>query len=120
MERKGNCMHESAIVESMLAIVLRHARQANALRVTGVHLVLGEFSHETDEALQFYWDSVSVGTIAQGATLRFERAPLEMRCADCGHVFSPSKDAADCPVCLGRRVAPLRGDQVRVDSIDVE
>ena len=113
-------MHESAIVESLLRVVLKHAQAADAARVLGVNLVLGQFSHESDEAIQFYWDTLSEGTLAQGAVLHFECEPVEMQCGNCGLVFSLADHPADCPACLSQRVNPVHGNQVRVDSIEVE
>ena len=113
-------MHESAIVESMLRVVLKHAQAADAARVTGVNLTLGPFTDESAEAIQYYWDTLSEGTLADGAVLRFDQEPIEMQCGDCGLVFSPADHPADCPACLSRRVNPVHGDRVRVDSIEVD
>jgi Zn finger protein HypA/HybF involved in hydrogenase expression len=63
---------------------------------------------------------VSAGTLAQGATLRFDRAPAELQCLDCGRTFSATDHTTSCPACLGPRVKTVHGDMVRVDSIDVE
>ena len=82
-------MHELSITESILEIALRHARQTQALRVTGLHLVIGQLSSVVDDSVQFYWDIVSKDTIAEGARLHFRRIPSEMACLECGTRYAP-------------------------------
>ncbi|MGD8998651.1 MAG: hydrogenase maturation nickel metallochaperone HypA, partial [Anaerolineae bacterium] len=66
-------MHELSVTESLLEIALRHAARAGAARITRLNIVVGELSSIVDESVQFYWDIVSRGTMAEGAELHFER-----------------------------------------------
>ncbi len=113
-------MHELSITESILAIALRHAEQAGAMRITGINLVIGKFSTVVDDSVQFYWDMIAEGTIARGAKLTFQRVPAEMTCRDCGHTFAPDDQTFTCPQCLSPRVKISKGEELRVESIDIE
>ena len=113
-------MHELAVTQSILDICLRHADQANAARVTDINLLIGQFSSIVDDSVQFYWDIVADGTIAQGAVLHFNRIPGEMTCGSCGHVFHPTDKDFGCPACGSNRVRVTKGEEFRVESIDVE
>jgi hydrogenase nickel incorporation protein HypA/HybF len=113
-------MHELAVTQGILEIALKHARQAGARRVTDINLVIGQFSSIVDDSVQFYWEIVSKETLAQGSTLHFERIPAEMTCGDCSHVFHPSDRTFECPSCSSANVRITRGDEFRVDSIDIE
>ena len=113
-------MHELAVTQSILDISLRHAQKVDAKRIVSINLVMGRFSSIVDDSVQFYWDMIAEGTIAQGANLHFERIPAEMTCQDCGHVFEPTEETFACPSCLSPRVRLSRGDELRVESIDVE
>ena len=113
-------MHELAVTQSILEISLRHARAAQARRITDINLVVGQFSSIVDDSVQFYWDLVAEGSIAQGAALHFHRIAGEMTCGNCGHVFHPSDRAFTCPSCGSGIVRISKGDEFRVDSIDVE
>ena len=66
-------MHELPVTESILENTLRHARGAKAVGVTDVYLVIGQLSSIIDDSVQFYWDMISEGTIAEGASLHFKR-----------------------------------------------
>jgi hydrogenase nickel incorporation protein HypA/HybF len=113
-------MHELAVTQSILDISLRHAQKVNAKRIVTINLVIGRFSSIVDDSVQFYWDMIAEGTIAKGAQLHFDRIPAEMKCLDCGQVFEPDDRTFACPECLSPKVRITKGDELRVDSIDVE
>jgi len=113
-------MHELAVTQSILDIALRHATQASAKRITGINLVIGEFASIVDDSVQFYWDLLAKDTIAKGAQLRFERITGEMTCTNCHHSFHPKDSEFACPSCGSQFVQITKGDEFRVDSIDVE
>jgi hydrogenase nickel incorporation protein HypA/HybF len=113
-------MHELAVTQGILDISLRHAEQANATRVTDINLVIGQFSSIVDDSVQFYWDIVAQGTIAQEAVLHFNRLPGEMTCSACEHTFRPDGETFTCPSCSSAQVRITKGEEFRVDSIDVE
>ncbi len=113
-------MHELAVTQSILDISLRHANEAGAKKVTGINLVIGEFASIVDDSVQFYWEVLAEGTIAQNARLHFERIPGEMTCTHCKHSFHPREIDFACPDCGSQFVQITKGDEFRVDSIDVE
>lgn len=113
-------MHELAVTESILEIANRHARQANARRVTAVFLVIGQLSTIVDDSVQFYWDMIAQGTLCQGAKLHFERVPARIRCLDCAGEYGLVEKFSACPKCNSYQVKIISGEEFRVDSIDVE
>lgn len=113
-------VHELAVTESILNISLRHAEQADAAAITDLYLVIGDLSSIVDESVQFYWDMISKDTIAEGASLHFERIPLEMKCHDCGTVYHPDHETMGCPACGGVSPAIIKGEEFYLDSITVE
>jgi hydrogenase nickel incorporation protein HypA/HybF len=113
-------MHELAITQSILDISLRHAKDAGAKKITNINLVIGEFASIVDDSVQFYWELFAEGTIAQDAQLRFERIVGEMTCTNCQYSFHPNDINFSCPNCQSEFVQITKGDEFRVDSIDVE
>jgi hydrogenase nickel incorporation protein HypA/HybF len=113
-------MHELGITEQLLSLALRHAETAGATRVSALNLVIGEFASVVDESLQFYWDFVAKGTIAESAVLHFERIPGMFRCSDCEHRFGIGEFEGRCPSCGGPHTAIIDGTQFSLASIEIE
>jgi hydrogenase nickel incorporation protein HypA/HybF len=113
-------MHELSVTESILEISLRHARQANAKRITNLYLVIGQLASIVDDSVQFYWEIISKGTIAEGASLHFRRLPATIRCLECNYQYAPSDDGFSCPQCTSDHVKVISGDEFFMEAIDVE
>ncbi len=113
-------MHELAVTESILNIADRHAREAQATRVTDIYIVIGKLSSIVDDSVQFYWDIISEGTICAKATLHFERIPAKMVCMDCGNSYTLAGELTLCPQCNSARVQVVSGDEFWLDSIEIE
>jgi hydrogenase nickel incorporation protein HypA/HybF len=113
-------MHELSVTENILDIAARHARQAQAARVTDIHIVIGQLSSIVDESVQFYWDIISEGTICAGAKLHFERRPARLSCSTCGNSYILQGELMACPSCDSARVVIISGDEFLLESIDIE
>jgi len=113
-------MHELSVTESVLEIVLRHAKQAEAKRVNHIYLVIGELASIVDDSVQFYWEIIARDSLASAAQLHFRRIPTEMVCLDCQQRFHPEFDSLDCPACHSLRLQIVAGREFFVESIDIE
>jgi len=113
-------MHELAVTENLLEIAIRHAQAQDARRITDLYLVLGQWSSIVDDSVQFYWDIISDGTIAKGATLHFRRMQVLLACQDCGKEYQPAREEFACPSCAGTHVQLKSGEEFQLEAIDVE
>jgi len=113
-------MHELAVTESILSIALKHARQANASRVTDIYIVLGQLSTIVDDSVQFYWDMISEGTLCSDAELHFQRTPAKLLCLDCATEYTLDTDLTACPNCHNAHVKVVSGEEFFLDSIAIE
>ncbi|MGA9532743.1 MAG: hydrogenase maturation nickel metallochaperone HypA [Anaerolineales bacterium] len=113
-------MHELPVTESILEIAQRHAQEAGAKRITDLYLVIGQLSSMMDDSIQFYWDILSEGTVAAGATLHFERIAAELLCLDCSQRYELDGEDLACPHCGGAKVKVVDGEQFQLQAIDVE
>ncbi len=113
-------MHELAITQSMLDLVLKEAEKAGAKEVGKINLVIGEMTGFVDESVQFYFDFLSKGTIAERAQLSFRMIPATARCRGCDKAFECNEFDWTCPYCQGNSVEIIAGRELFVESIEVE
>ena len=113
-------MHELVITQSILEIAVRHASDCQARRITELHIVIGQWASAVDDSVQFYWDLISEGTIAQGAKLHFRRIAPEMHCLDCDRAYAPAGRDLFCPLCGGHHTQIIHGEEFYLESIEVD
>jgi hydrogenase nickel incorporation protein HypA/HybF len=113
-------MHELSVTQSLLDISLQHAEKANAKQITDLYIVMGELSSMVDDSVQFYWDIIAKGTIAEHAQLHFRRVPAELQCNTCGAKYHPTEKELICPKCGGVGAKIIAGEEFALESIDVE
>ena len=113
-------MHELTITESLLEISLRHAKNADANKITDLYLVIGQLASVVDDSVQFYWDIIAKDTPAEGATLHFKRTPTEILCLDCSHQYKPADNNMACGKCESINIKILSGEEFFLEAINVE
>jgi len=113
-------MHELAITQSMLNLVLEQAEKARAKEVKKINLVIGEMTGVVDECVQFYFDFLSRGTIAEGAVLAIKAVSTQVQCRGCDRLFELMEFDWTCPHCRGNNIEIVAGKELFVESIEVE
>jgi hydrogenase nickel incorporation protein HypA/HybF len=109
-------MHELAISRAILDTAVDRAQ---GRRVTRVSVTIGALRQVVPDSLEFYFEIVSRGTLCEGASLRPRPLPARLRCA-CGEQWELADVSFRCPRCAGAQVTVLSGDELLVDSIEVE
>ena len=112
-------MHELAIAQGVLDIAETQARRHDASRVSAIHLEIGSLSCVDVQALQFCFDAVTRGTIAQRATLDIDRIAGEAWCMACGAAVPLQTLGDACPRCGGYQLTVTRGEEMRVKEIEI-
>jgi len=113
-------MHELSVTQSLLEIALQHAENANAKRVTGLNIVIGDLASMVDDSIQFYWEIIARDTIAEQAKLNFRRVPAELQCQACSETYRPTERELACPKCNSVNTRIVAGEEFALESIDVE
>ena len=117
---RGLQLHESSLTENLFEHVLVHAKEANARRVTRVKVSIGALSDATPESIQFYFNSLAPGTLAEGAMLEFDRAPGTAQCPVCAKEFEIDEIYGACPQCGAFPLKVTSGNGVYLSSLEVE
>lgn len=103
-----------------MSLALEKATEAQAKKIISINLVVGELSGVVGDCVQFYFDAISRGTIADGAKLCFETKPTQIRCRKCQSVFTPADHEWSCPQCHETSVEIVTGRECYMESIEVE
>jgi hydrogenase nickel incorporation protein HypA/HybF len=113
-------MHELSVTESILEIALRHADEKQAIKITSIHLVIGDLASIVDDSVNFYWDIISQGTIAEGAQLIFDRRHARVLCQNCELEYEFAGDDIACPRCASCTFQIISGNEFYLSAIDIE
>lgn len=112
-------MHEYAITESILEIIQTEATRAGAIHVDEVTVVIGELTSFADDSIRFYFDELARGTMAEGASLKFQKLEARATCNSCGADFRPRNAFFSCPECRSAVFELRQGQELFIESIDV-
>jgi hydrogenase nickel incorporation protein HypA/HybF len=111
-------MHELSVASAVLDTALRHAEDR---RVLVVSLRVGHLRQVIPDSLAFYWDIVSRDTLAEGARLELEAVPARLRCGGCEREWDmEGTPEFRCSHCVAGEVGVIAGNELEVDSIEVE
>lgn len=112
-------MHEYAITESILEIVEAEATRAQANHVKEITVVIGELTTFVDSSIEFYFGELARGTVAEGASLRFQKLEARAVCTGCGSDFRPRQAFFSCPSCQSPFFELKQGQELFIESIEV-
>lgn len=112
-------MHELSLLEETLSLAVGYAQQQGATRIHRLTLRVGQLSGVVPEALQFAFDVVVQGTMAETAVLAIETLPAICYCPTCRQDFQPSDWIYECPTCLHLCSEVRQGRDLELVSLEV-
>lgn len=112
-------MHEMALAEGIIKIVLDYADKNQAKSVKKVALKIGALTNVEEESLTFCFSLLVKGTIAEKATLLCQKIPLRAHCPKCAKTFTLKKINFLCPKCQSA-LQIVSGRELKVDYLEVE
>ena len=111
-------MHEMSLCEGIRRIVEDQARAHGVARITVVRVEIGRFSGVEKPALEFAFDVVMKGSVAEGARLVMLDLPGRAMCYDCMKEVEIEARRDPCPDCGGGRLMPVAGDEMRIKDLE--
>jgi hydrogenase nickel incorporation protein HypA/HybF len=109
-------MHEFRITQNLLDVALQKAK---ARRIVNVNLLIGPFSEDREESIQFYWKDLAKGTPGESAKLHFRHLSADMKCFGCGGALVFDDAGSICAYCQDRTSQLASGEDVKLESIEV-
>jgi hydrogenase nickel incorporation protein HypA/HybF len=110
-------MHEMALAEGILKVVLDAAEDHKVRRV---RLQVGRLQMVAPDSLRFSFELVAEGTVAAGAALEMVETPARLRCGQCGAESELDLPPFNCRHCGASDIEVISGDEVMVDSVELE
>jgi hydrogenase nickel incorporation protein HypA/HybF len=108
------------ITQGILAASFDAAKDMGASRITEIRISVGEMTEVVDFALEFAFEALTPGTMAEGATLEITHVPARSRCLQCGIEYEHDRFQMVCPYCGSFGVELLQGRELRIDSIEAD
>lgn len=103
-----------------LEIAEEAARRADAVRISSIRMRIGGLAGVVPDALQFAFEAITPGTLAEGATLEVEAVAVRAHCGPCDADFEPLAVFYECPRC-GVPSGDIRaGSEIEVVAVEVE
>ena len=109
-------MHELSISRAILDTAMGNA---GGRRVVGISVAIGALRAVVPESLEFYFEILARDTLCEGAPLHMQVVAARLRCT-CGEEWELEAPSFRCPRCAGGKVTVLDGEQLCVESIEVE
>ena len=112
-------MHEASLAENILKIAQDVAAENHAEKISAIGLKLGDMAGVEIDALNFSFDVMKKNTIAENATLKINRVPIQAQCNKCGKIFTVEYYNFFCPECDGILILKS-GRELLVEFVDCE
>ena len=113
-------MHEFAITEAILSIVLKKAQEIQAGRITKIDLYVGRLTGYLPESIKLQFAFLSKDTAAAGASLNFLQPLAKLHCRKCDRDFTVDSFDLTCPQCHTLEVEVVSGLELNVESMEIE
>jgi hydrogenase nickel incorporation protein HypA/HybF len=113
-------MHEVALAQGIVDLIIDRARVDSFRTVRVVHVVVGALSSVMPDALSFGFEAACRGTVAEGSRLEIQEVPGEGFCIECEKKFETRSRVPNCPLCDGGQVLVTGGDSLRVSELEVD
>lgn len=113
-------MHEMSLMGGVFEAIEKTLTQHKVKQVTRVKLKVGELTNAQPEALKMAFEAYSQGTVCEGAELLVERIPVRGRCRNCQKEFNVKTLFFLCPHCGESRIEIIEGEELLLESLEVE
>lgn len=113
-------MHELSLCQSLFNIIYQEAERIQCEKITHVYLEVGQLAAIDKAALLFAFKAVTMNTIAQEATLEMIEVEAKAVCENCGKTVMIQSYYEACEACQLFCLRITQGEELRVQSIEVE
>jgi hydrogenase nickel incorporation protein HypA/HybF len=121
LQLEGPRVHELSIVQALLEQVQAEVEKSgHAGRVVSLHLVVGRLSGVHVDSIRFGFELLSPDSIAAGAALQIDEPRAHCHCHACHCEHDIEEIVSTCPACGGADIAIRGGQDLLLQSIELE
>ncbi|MGC6359660.1 hydrogenase maturation nickel metallochaperone HypA [Bisgaard Taxon 45] len=113
-------MHEMSLCESIMRIIEKEGTRNQISQITDLWLELGTFSCVEKSSLQFCFEIMCRGTIAENCRLHIIDVPVEAWCWQCKKNVEMKIGHAYCPHCGNPQLQIQHGNVLRIKEMAVK
>ncbi len=111
-------MHETAVVEGLMRILMRKAAENSVGQIVSVRLKIGRLRGLDLRQIRGCFEMFAEGTIADGADLAIDEIPVEACCRECGRVWEVPGYRLGCPCCGGTDADITKGRELYIETFE--
>lgn len=106
-------------MQGALTTAEQQAKAQGATRIHRLRLRVGRLSGVVPDSLQFAFEALSPGTLAEGGALEIEDVPAAFWCAKCQAEFECVDYIPECPRCHELAGELRRGRELELCSMEI-
>lgn len=112
-------MHELSVCQALVRQLERVCRDNGGGRVERAVLRIGPLAGIEVPLLEQAFPLAAAGTVAEGAELAVERAPVRVHCSECGTQSGAHLNKLVCGVCGAYRCRLVSGDEMVLQTVEL-
>jgi hydrogenase nickel incorporation protein HypA/HybF len=112
-------MHEMSLCEGILQVIEAESQKQQFTEVKQVVLDIGVLSGVEITALEFAFDVVMRGSVAEKATLKINEIEAQAWCMPCSESVKIKQRYDACPNCESYQLQVSSGDEMKIKELEV-
>lgn len=114
-------MHEANFTQQIVQSIISELNKYPDYKPKRVKVKVGEMLHLDNENVRFHYDLLTQGTKLEGVNLDLEEIKTIISCKNCHYTgVIDNHHLLLCPSCGSSDVKMLSGDEIAIESIDLE
>lgn len=113
-------MHEMSLAEGIVQVLETEGTKQGFTQVKTVWLEIGALAGVEVSALEFAFEVVRRGTLAENAQLVIINLPAQVWCMPCAQGVEVRQRFEACPLCGSYQLQVSSGDEMRIKELEVE
>ena len=113
-------MHELSIVNSLIDLCEQNAKIHNAKKITKVYVKIGKLSGIEPHFFHITFDTFKQNSICENAELIMNIEGLKIACFECGSISELDINEFVCPKCKSIEIKTIEGEDMMLQSLEME